>query len=210
MELTEADILNNDYDWFVIINNVPVHVASDGTPLPSFIARNFDTQISARKKIVKLPKIIPSYNVLINSNLPQLTGILQYSQEYNHVVAAYYVYKGYNVNDFFELYDYFGDNFNFDETFNGINNIDILRIYLASIYIPEFLKFGERGFLSFDHTITENHSNTHHWVVNPGQRMIHGIESLELPSFILDPEDSFDSLFEETVDIVALVNKYLQ
>lgn len=210
MELTEADILNNDYDWFVIINNVPVHVASDGTPLPSFIARNFDTQISARKKIVKLPGIIPPGQMYVNSNLPQLTGISHYSHEYNHVVAAYYDYKGNNVDEIFELYGYFEDNFYFDETFNGINNINILRQYLAAIYVPEFLKFGERGFLSFDHTIDENLADTFHWVVNPGIRITRDIEALELPSFTLDPEDSFDSLFEQTVDIVSLVNKYLQ
>ncbi len=207
MELTEQDILNNDYDWFVVINHTPIHVASDGTLLPNYIAAHFEEQLEARKKIMKLPEIEEILDV--NPALPRLTGIYNHAEEYNDVLLSYFDYKLATFAEGLESVEFYERNYNFGEEFEGINNINVLRHYLNFIYVPEFAKFGHRGFLSFDHTISKNSKDSFHWVVNPNFPLSEDIHLLHLPSFFLNDEDPFENLFSESVDLISLVNKYL-
>lgn len=207
MELTEQDILNNDFDWFVVINHTPIHVASDGTLLPDYIAAHFEEQLEARRKIMALPDTIE--NLKVNPDLPRLTGINYHAEEYNDILLAFFDYKYASISEGLESTEFYEQNYNFGEEFEGINNVTVLRHYLNFIYLPEFAKFGHRGFLSFDHTVSKSDKDSFHWVVNPNRRISEDINSLHLPSFDLNHEDSFESLLTGSADLISLVNKYL-
>lgn len=219
MELTSEDIFNNDFDWFVIINDIPIHVASDGTPLPNYIARNFDEQIDARKEIVKLPILLDISDLQINPDLPGLTGIYHNSEEYEVIMEAFREAK-----PMIEENQVFGNDgdpnvlalmpqelFNFDQGFEDIENDRILTLqkYLMEVYIPEFSKFGERGFASFDHTIIEAERDWFHWVVKPNLPASPEIQALQLPSLTLPPAEILHYMQEERVDLIGLVNDFL-
>lgn len=210
MVITEVDMMNNDFDWFVVINRRPIHVASDGTLLPKFIARHFESQIAAKNLINELPKIKDLTEISINTNLPQLTGLYEYVSEYNIVVEAYDIYKGGNIVADKERYDFIHALFNFGQEYEGVNNIGKLRDYLARIYVPEFIKFGEKGFISFDHTVNNEDKTAFHWVVNPNIEFTEEIQDLKLPSFTLQGDDKFESLLLDSTDIVSLVDNYLK
>lgn len=209
MELKVSDMLNLDLDWFVIINDTPIHVASDGTMLPNFIVSHFDQQKEARKEILKIKEYIKISDIQINPDLPLLSGVLNYAHEYNLIVEAYDEYKGRRLEQDQEKYANLQKVFNFGNQFKNMENEVKLREYLARIYVPEFLKFGVRGFISFDHTYGEDTKDNFHWVVKPKVPISEEISKLKLPSFKLNEEDDFTSLFSDKSDLVSLVNKYI-
>lgn len=169
-----------DIDWFCIINNIPVHIATAGGILPNIMKtkNNYKNNISNGKIInsIKQSEIPPTLN-------PKLKEIL-------------FGNKTDNTNDYIlSVLEIF--NLNIDDSNR------LVDMYIEEIYAKSFIEFAQKGFCSFDKTnINDPYDGMYHLVAKPNI-------TVELNNFKLNlPEIYIDNfcLCDDSFNLIDLIN----
>lgn len=160
MQYTEQEMLSKDIDWMVGIGFHFVHAASAGGQLPTVIQQAKEDNQEYYSKICKLPDFFTNEHIEVNPLLRDILRIDQQKEQYQMVLKT--------------LKIDFGN--------------DVIATYIEKLYIPAFLRFARKGFISFDRSNKwEAEDNNYHWVVRPKiqdfkEKLLADIKFPQLPS----------------------------
>lgn len=175
---TDRYCFTTDIDWFCVINGTPIHVASGGSHLPSFMKR---------RTIEKI--LLDVWTVL---KLP-IQFDYELNQEYlfNHVVNTGYEYLE-NDSLFSNMKDIDKSIFLHEESLT------------MCLYARSFVEMARRGFYSFDKT--EN-SSYYHLVARPIGGYVDS-RRIQLSSFNVEGLVFKDLSSLNQVSLVELLNNH--
>ncbi len=131
---------NRDIDWFIQINDMPIHVASGGGALPYIIQEDFERNKKLLREINRRPNFFLKREILIRSD--DIQQILKFEQQQIELIlSACHV---------------------------AVRNNNIINTYIEAIYSTSFIKYACKGFTSFDKTnINDSEDENYHLVASP-------------------------------------------
>lgn len=184
MAYLDSEILNKDMDWFVKINQHYIHAASAGGMIPTVIYENDEKNKSLARAIKHMPSLFKEEEIEINPFLRQILHLEEQQEELSFVLSAC--------------------NISYEN-----NPIDT---YIKRIYCYSFMKFAQKGFLSFDKTNINNFNDSeYHLVARP--RVEGNDNIIKLPSSFILNEISINENIRQwqsisLVDIIDRLNSF--
>lgn len=138
----------HDIDWFCRINDIPVHIASNGGHIP-FDSYSIDQLVSLQHQVANLPS---QYKCNVN------TGYL------SEFLVAGDFYSGLDellADDFASILP---EGFEVTDDIQGLSRMML-------VYGWSFIDMAKKGFFSFDRGHSENGVDYYHLVAWPQERM---------------------------------------